>query len=241
MCVVLWGRKKPWLFFGLILMLTSFVQAQHIFDGLPGDIDPQGRYIFFLHGQIVEDGGRRPVSEQYGVYEYDEILQALSGRGFYVISEARPKHADVMAYAHKTVKQIRALLAAGVPAKRITVVGASKGGGIAVFVSVELQNREINYVLIAACGKRGIEAMVRRGEFLSGNVLSIYDEEDDLGLLSCEAFFKASRSSRLGKTLEVVVNLGRGHGFHYRPVAEWMEPAVAWALNEGTAGELSKD
>lgn len=224
-------------FLGVILMSTSLIQAQGIFDDLPDEIDPQGRYLFFLHGQIVEDGGRRPVSERYGVYEYDEILQALRERGFIVISEVRVKHADSLSYARKTVKQIQSLLAAGVPARRITVVGASKGGGIAVFISAELKNRDINYVLIAACGEKGVDVMVRRGVLLSGNVLSIYDGEDDLGLLSCETFFRASRGPTLGRTFEIVVHMDKGHGFHYKPAAEWFEPVVAWALTEGTTAE----
>lgn len=240
MCIGLNRENKRWILLVLIFTLTPFVQAQGIFDGLPENLDPQGRYLFFLHGQIVEDGGRRPVSERYGVYEYDEILQVLKNHGFVVISEARAEHADVMVYARKTLKQIKMLLDADVPPERITVVGASKGGAIAVMVSSKLQCRDVNYVLIATCAEMGIKAMVRQGVLLSGNVLSIYDKEDDLGLFSCRELFAASQGSSLGNTHELALRLGRGHGFHYSPVAEWMNPVAAWALSGGLGVELSK-
>jgi len=39
------------------------------------------RYIFYLHGRIVEVQGANALSQQYGKYEYDSIIQALKDMG----------------------------------------------------------------------------------------------------------------------------------------------------------------
>jgi hypothetical protein len=70
-----------------------------------------------------------------GVYEYEAILKKFAGYGFIVISEQRPKNADVEEYAKRTVEQIILLLDANVPPENITVVGASKGANIAITAS----------------------------------------------------------------------------------------------------------
>ncbi len=45
-----------------------------ILQDLPGSIDKQARYLFYLHGQIIEELGIRPEHPQRGVYEYEQIL-----------------------------------------------------------------------------------------------------------------------------------------------------------------------
>lgn len=190
---------------------------------VPEKIDARARYLFYLHGRIVEDGGVRPVSERHGVYEYEKILETFRATGFDVISEARPKDTDVRQYASKVVAQIRALLGAGVPPRHITVVGASKGSMIAMHVSTQLKQGDVNYVLIAGCG----EQTLKNSELnLSGRVLSIYDASDE-GVGTCDRLF--ARSAGLTGRNEVKLNLKLGHGFIYRPLKEWVEPAVAWA------------
>ena len=141
----------------------------------PDRIDPAKQYLFYLHGKIIEDQGIPAVSPEYGEYEYEAILEKLNGYGFVVISEQRSKNTDGLAYASKVTEQVTALLNAGVPAKNITVVGASKGAGIAVYVSHFLENEGINFVIMAICHPDSIEAFKQNQIFLYGNVLSIYD------------------------------------------------------------------
>ena len=62
-------------------------------------------------------------------------MKKLSGYGLVVISDQRPKNADTVEYANQITQQVETLLNAGVPANNITVVGASKGGAIAIYVS----------------------------------------------------------------------------------------------------------
>ena len=68
---------------------------------MPEHPNPAARYLIYLHGSIIQTQGRRPTHPDYGVYEYDEILDALAARGFQVISEARPAGTKVPAYAEK--------------------------------------------------------------------------------------------------------------------------------------------
>jgi len=125
-------------------------QSSPAFDmskySFPESVDSTKYYLFYLHGKIIEDQGIPAVSPDYGEYEYKAILEKFSSYGFVVISEKRVKNTDGMEYAKRTTEQVTALLKAGVPAKNITIVGASKGAGITIFVSHLLKNEEINYI-----------------------------------------------------------------------------------------------
>lgn len=190
---------------------------------VPAKIDAAAKYLFYLHGRIIETGGVRPTSPQHGVYEYEQILQTLAARGFTVLSEPRPADTVHIEYARKVVAQIERLLKAGVPARNVTVVGASKGGSIAVFVSTLLKNRDVNFVVLAGCGDGG---PYRENKVdLHGRVLSIYDAAD-IGV-SCAKFYQ--QSTGLKESGEIEVKLGVGHGLLYKPFKEWVDPAVAWA------------
>jgi pimeloyl-ACP methyl ester carboxylesterase len=192
-----------------------------IFDAPPKQLDTSARYLFYLHGRIVEDA-RRPISPQYGPYEYDEILNVLKSRGFVVISEQRPKGTDVKQYAAKVADQVRQLLKAGVPPRNITVVGASQGSFIAMLASTYLKNRDVNFVIIAGCAAD--EAFLKVVD-LHGNVLSIYEKSDRAG--SCEKY--RADATGLAKYEEMQLQTGMRHGFIYRPITEWVEATISWA------------
>jgi hypothetical protein len=209
----------------LMLGMIAAVNAQGVFTELPDKIDTQARYLFYLHGAIVENKGLRPVSERYGVYEYEKILATFKARGFMVISEARPRNTNTGQYVQKVVSQVKDLLQAGVPPGNITVVGASKGGFITLLISTALQNKEVNFVILAGCNN----AVLRFDIDLYGNILSIYDEKDEIAG-SCEKIFE--KSTGLNAHKELKLKVGTGHGIVYKPLAEWIEPAVRWAKGE---------
>jgi hypothetical protein len=193
-------------------------------DGFPETIDPQARYLFYLHGQIVEDKGLRPVHPRLGVYEYEAIRDTLAARGPVVISEARTSGTDVWKYAQKVTAQVNRLLAAGVPPEHITVAGHSKGGAIAILTSSLLQNDRVNHVLLACCG----DWMATNPHVqLSGRILSIYDISDHLAGSCLEAFDRASKPMN---TKEIRLDTGHGHGAFYRPMREWIDPLMEWLL-----------
>ena len=132
----------------------------------PDTIDPAKPYLFYLHGKIIEDQGIPAISPDYGEYEYLAILKKLGNYGFVVISEPRSKNADSLVYARKTAEQVKTLLKAGVPERDITMVGASKGAGITIFVSDMLANSEINYVLMAICTPDTVDYFIQNRIFL---------------------------------------------------------------------------
>ncbi len=194
----------------------------------PDSIDPAKQYMFYLHGKIIEDGGFPALSAEYGEYEYQAILDKLISYGFVVISEQRAKNTDGVEYAKRVTEQIETLLEAGVPAKNISVVGASKGAWISVYVSHLLRNDEVNYVIMAICNPENLELFIQDQIFLYGDVLSIYDSSDELAG-SCQELFLRSEGEGLSNYEEVVVNVGTGHGMLYKPLDEWIMPVIQWA------------
>ena len=194
-----------------------------IVNDVPQNIDARANYLFYLHGRIIEEQGIRPTSERYGVYEYEKILDTLKSRGLVVISEPRPRGTDIDQYAAKVITQIQKLLTAGVAPRKITVVGASKGAVIAMTVSMRLKNRDVNFVLMGNCNDGTLE---QRQVDLWGNVLSIFDRSDDIGG-TCQKFFEKAKG--LNKRKEVELQTGLGHGYLYKAMNEWIDPAVEWA------------
>ncbi len=205
--------------------LATAVLSEYAF---PASIDPTDRFLFYLHGKIMEDQGLPAASPEYGEYEYIPILRALQGHGFAVLSELRPPNADVDAHARKVVRQIRRLLEAGVPSGSITVVGASKGAYIAAIVSHLLVDPSANYVLLGTCDPQTVEDWQLRQLTLHGNILAIYDANDPYGG-SCGEVFQASEGKGLGRHEELVLHVGTGHGILYKPLDDWILPTVAWA------------
>jgi hypothetical protein len=197
----------------------------------PKSIDPTKRYMFYLHGKILEDQGIPAVSPEFGEYRYEEILRTLQNYGFEVISEQRPKNADGWEYAQRTARQVTELLTAGVPPGSITVVGASKGGSIATVASDLVGNPEVNYVLLGSCHPTVVDEWKRGGLILSGNVLAIYDFADEYAG-SCEELFSLAEGKGLSRHNEIVLQVGTGHGILYEPLSEWVLPTVKWANQE---------
>ncbi|MBZ0099623.1 MAG: hypothetical protein K8F30_11090, partial [Taibaiella sp.] len=59
------------------------------------------KYVFYLHGAIVQQQGENAVSSTYGKYMYRAIVDSLKKNGFIVISEVRPKDATFDGYSGK--------------------------------------------------------------------------------------------------------------------------------------------
>jgi dienelactone hydrolase len=192
--------------------------------------DAQARYLIYLHGRIVqEQQSARPRHPQFGYYELEAIKKALREQGFVVSADIRPKEASLSASADVVVEQVRRLLGTGVPADRITVVGASMGGVIAMMASARLQNPDLRFCILGGCLHEGARQILKgEGKGLSGHVLSIREASDDLGG-PCAAWNVEveSRPPLVGR--EIVLHTGKSHGFLYQPLAEWVRPTVAWA------------
>lgn len=211
----------------LLLPLPAAARPGAVHKDVPRQVDTKARYVVFLHGRIVEDKGPRPTHEQFGVYEYRQILDRLAAEGFQVISEARPQGTDIERYAAKVASQVQKLLRAGVPPERVSVVGFSKGGGIAILTSSLLRNDRVNFVFLAACGDWIFEQTRVRP---SGRVLSIYEVSDRLGV-SCKPLFDRGTPGMRKK--EIRIQTGKEHGAFFQPRPEWLRPLVEWLRGAG--------
>ncbi|MBI2841670.1 MAG: hypothetical protein HYX75_25425 [Acidobacteria bacterium] len=201
-------------------LLANAPGAAQIYTDVPSSPDRAARYIFYLHGAIVERMGRQAVHPEYGAYEYDAIVKALAEAGFVVISEIRTgnpvRPAD---YAAKVAGQVTKLLAAGLPPEHVAVIGHSKGGVIALLAAA-INNPRINYAVMAGCLRSGPQPGAELLSKVRGRILSIYDESDrEAG--SCKAIFTPAR--------EVVLKVGLGHGVFFKPRKEWLDPVLDWA------------
>ena len=129
----------------LALLLTTFLVAQ------AGAGDAPERYLFYLHGQIVEGSDGRPEHPSFGVYDYPAIIEAFEAEGFTVMSEIRESRTDGNEYAERVATEVRLLLAEGVAPAQISIVGASKGGAIAMVASSILADEGLNFVFMGTC------------------------------------------------------------------------------------------
>ena len=170
----------------------------------PESIDLTKQYLFYLHGKIIEDQGIPAVSPQYGKYEYQAILEKLNSYGFIVISEHRAKNTDGVVYAKRVTEQVTALLKAGVPAKNITVVGASKGAWITAHASHLLGNEDLHFVILAICHPDVVDTFIQDQIYLHGDILSVYDSVDEYAG-SCQEYFSFSEGKGISQYDEIVL------------------------------------
>ena len=208
---------------GFLLSATpALAQRGSILSDVPAQVRPGARYLIYLHGRIVEEKGRRPTDERFGTYEYPQILDTLAASGAEVISEQRPQGTDFRAFGSHVADQVRRLLAAGVPAERITVVGFSKGGAIAMVASALVREPRVAFVFLGSCGDW---VQGRDDVDVRGRILSIYEASDELGT-SCEPLF--AQASDPGEHREIRIDTGAGHGAFFRPRPEWLAPVLQW-------------
>jgi len=200
------------------------------FAGAGAAEDARPRHLIYLHGRIVqEQQSARPRHPQHGYYELDQILRAFRDRGFVVSGEMRPRSVSVVDSADQLVAQLRKLLASGVPADRITVVGASMGGGIALLASARLQSPDVRFCILGACLSEGLARLVsHEGKNPTGRILAIRESSDDT-TSECPPWKDDPAAGKALVVRELVLDTGLKHGFLYRPLPAWVDPVAEWA------------
>lgn len=184
------------------------------------------KYVFYLHGRIVELQGLEATSPKYGKYEYKLIIDALKGENIEIISEIRSKDTKILPYAQKVVNQIDSLMNKGVSPQNITIIGASKGAIIAMQTATLLKNKAVNFVFIAGYIK-GIESNF---DFdLYGKILGFYEISDKIAGRSYQTLI--NKSSGVSKFKEFELNTNLGHGIVFKPLPQWIEPTKKWINN----------
>jgi pimeloyl-ACP methyl ester carboxylesterase len=195
-----------------------------------GADEPGPRHLIYLHGRIIQDQQNpRPRHPEFGYYELEQILATFRERGFVVSDGIRPKGESLSASADRVVHDVRALMASGVPASRITVVGGSMGAAIALLSSARLQNPELRFAVLAACLSESVPRLLaEQGKKPAGRVLSIREKSDETSE-PCPAWSGDTGPNAPLIVHEILLDTGLRHGFLYRPLREWVEPAVEWA------------
>ena len=183
-------------------------------------------YIFFLHNKFVEENLDGTYEPKYGIKsEYNEILHSFQKDGFVVISEKRKPNTNGIEYAKKVVVQIDSLIQKGIEPKHITVIGTSKGGYIAQFVSTFAKNPNLNFVFIGCFEETDIKEIPEIN--FCGNILTIYEKTDKFGVSA----IKRKQLSKLpiNHFQEIELNTGLKHGFLYIASDDWIKPSKMWA------------
>ncbi len=182
-------------------------------------------YIFFLHNKFTEEHHADEKHPAYGKAQYNEIIREFERENFILITEKRPKNTVVKEYAKKVAGQIDSLLQSGIKPNQITVIGLSKGGYIAQYVSTLLANPNINFVFIGSYQETDLKQLSDIS--YCGNILTIYEKTDILGVSAVNrtknSKFKISRFD------EIELNTNLKHGFLFQPLKEWIYPSMMWA------------
>jgi hypothetical protein len=205
----------------LVISTPTLAFASDIISEPPEAVTPDMHYVFYLHGQIVQNDGPRPTHPRFGLYDYPLIIETIAASGVTVISERRQPETQFLAYAELVAKQVGDLLAAGAKPENVTVVGFSTGGIMAVVTSSLMVDTEISFVILAACTGWMTKATETR---LNGHVLSVFEESDQT--TSCDEL--ANRSPQPLSFEEFSINTGKEHGAFYLPDDAWLDPVLAW-------------
>ncbi len=183
------------------------------------------RFLFFLHNRFLEEHDLNELHPEFGRTEYNEIIAEFNNSGFKVISEKRNGNVNARDYAVGIVTQIDSLIKIGVEPQKITVVGTSKGGYIAQYVSTLTNNQNLNFVFIASFRNNDIQNIPEIN--YCGNILTIYEKSDSFGVSALER--EKTSSCEIKHFKEIELNTGMGHGFLFQPLKEWIEPTIKWA------------
>ena len=181
--------------------------------------------IFFLHNRFLEEHSLEDSHPEFGRVQYQEILAKFKSQGFKVISEKRGGNVNVQDYARKIVAQIDSLILLGHDSKNITVIGTSKGGYIAQYVSTYADNADLNFVFVA-CYREGDLQSFPDINFC-GNILNIYENSDPYGVSALAR--KNTSTCNILHFKEVELYTKMGHGFLFKALDDWIDPALRWA------------
>ncbi len=204
----------------IIIFLISFL------TNCKSTLQHETRYIYYLHGRIIEIQGRNAYSEEFGNYEFDKIVKALEVYNSKVIAEVRTDDVDNKSYASNISGQIDNLVKRGVKPKNITVVGASKGAIIASTIS-SINANPINYVVMA--GNNEYQEQNNDWKF-HGNILCFYDESDKIAGKNYDYWKQKSTDAKSFEQIKIKKNLG--HGFLYKPYRDWIIPTKKWIIDQ---------
>lgn len=206
----------------IVLTVSLSINAENILNHSPSTPKIDEHYVFYLHGLIVEGENLKPKHNRFGVYDFPAIKKALVDPAYNLIAHHRPFKTNPVKYADLLSKQVMGLLSKGVPEKNITLVGFSRGGFITALTSSKLANKELNFVIMAACTSRLAKD---KTVVIYGNLLSIYETSDTVG--SCNNVTQRNPEA-IASYQEIMISTGKEHGVFYTPNPTWLIPLKKW-------------
>ena len=207
-------------------LLTFLLTILSSFSGFcQATINKDQAYIFFLHNAFIEQNDLSVAHPEYGKAEYNEMLASFRKDNFIVYSEIRKKNTNAYDYAEKIAKQVKKLLKKGVPPDKITVIGTSKGGYIAQYVSTFVANPDMNFVFIGCFMDTDIEQIPDIN--FCGNILTIYEKSDIYGVSAIKR--KETSKLKINHFKEIELSTNLKHGFLYKALDLWIAPCKKWA------------
>jgi len=216
---------------GIVFLLFIACQPNKKAQNLETEKD----YVFFIHNKFLEENPDGTLAEKYNVTaQYSEILKSFRKDGFVVLSEKRKPNTNVVDYAKKIVLQIDSLILKDVKPNHITVIGTSKGGYIAQFVSTFAANPNLNFVFIGSFQDADIQRIPTIN--YCGNILTIYEKSDIFGVSAVKR--KETSKLKINHFKEIELNTGLKHGFLFIASDEWIKPCKMWAKRNYEMTEL---
>ena len=213
-----------------MLTILAFVLPLVAVQATPRVREAHAPVVIYLHGRIIEEQGANAVSPEFGPYAFRAIVDSLRAGGATVLADLRPAGTDMDRYAARVAGQVDSLIRAGVPARRITVVGFSKGGLIAVLASARVQRPDVRFVFLAGCNT---ELGSSTGPRVGGRIRSVIEASDSLAS-SCRPLFARARAGTVYD--EYLLHTGLKHGTFYQPRAEWLGLVRSWVYGGTAAG-----
>ncbi|WMJ72700.1 glycoside hydrolase family 3 N-terminal domain-containing protein [Cytophagaceae bacterium ABcell3] len=207
------------LFLTVLVLSFRSVSAQTIRSTITGEVDPEGKYLFYIHDFSAQSNGMVDIDL------YDEILRKICNSGFHVISENRKFKYESDRYAKNVGEQIKVLLKEGVPAENITVTGVGKGVEVAMDVAHLLRKDVINYTLVSF-GDNWANIISEDTKRLSGNVLWV-NAAPKSNAIDSLGFSHTNKNLQAFEILSVpsVQKLSE----LYKNTESWIVPVVNWA------------
>jgi len=181
--------------------------------------------VIYLHGQIIEEQGINAHSTLFGKYAFEEIIDFLRNTPATVYADVHDSNVHFVHYCQQISNRIDSLILTGIRPNQITVLGASKGGVMAMIIS-NMNETPINYIFL---GSNNITIEQENDWSFNGRILGIYDLSDKLAGKPYDHWIEQSPNAKSFKQVEL--NTGVGHGFLYKPIDEWLLPTKEWILN----------
>lgn len=178
-------------------------------------------FVIYLHNAWYEkhkDGMPHP---KFGVYHLQDIHTAL-GKGVNFRTPERAPDADPMKAAIDVVSLIHAEITTGRKPSTVKVIGASKGGVIAMLASSILAQPDVRWVILGGCSAGPLKTFAPRP---TGRVLSIYEDSDTIGGPCPE---NEALWAETTKFKQIRTETGLDHGFLFSADAAWVIPATDW-------------